>query len=143
MCRGAHSLSGCLGIRLLRACSRPCSSAPLSRTVAASMLGGGITALVIAIVGSVVFAHPVAQRHHPAKILTAAHGRITEPLFARRHVGLHAALCPDDGALAYRHIVRETYLPGQDDAILDHDAPGDTALRNDNAVAPDRYIVSE
>src|SRR6266403_1262532 len=49
----------------------------------------------------------------------------------------------DDCALADPHIVRETHLPGQDDAILDHDAAGDAALGNDDAVAADRYIVSD
>src|SRR5262249_56345590 len=83
---------------------------------------------------SIIFAYPMAQSHHAAKKLTAAHCRIAEPFFARRHVGHNAAPRSDDGALADPHIIRETHLPGQDDTILDHDAAGDAALGNDEAM---------
>src|SRR5262249_53361978 len=86
---------------------------------------------------------PVAQGHHAAKKLAPAHCRVAEPLFARRHVGHHTASRPDDCALADRHIVREPNLSGQDDAILDDDAAGDAALRDDNAVATYPHIVSD
>src|SRR5262245_19264685 len=85
----------------------------------------------------------MAQSHHAAKKLTAAHCRIAEPFFARRHVGHDTAPRSDDGSLADPHIVRQTHLPSQDDTILDHDAAGDAALGNDDAVAADRYIVSD
>src|SRR6476661_8068652 len=85
----------------------------------------------------------MAQRHHAAKKLATAHGGIAEPFFARRHVGHHAAPRSDDRPLADPHIVREPYLSGQDDAILDDDAAGDAALRDDDAVAADPHIVSD
>src|SRR2546430_15523359 len=85
----------------------------------------------------------MAQRHHAAKELAAAHGGIAKPFFAWRHVGHHAAPCSDDRPLADPDVVREPNLSGQDDAILDNDAAGDAALRDDDAVAADRHIVSD
>src|SRR5215468_9735050 len=92
---------------------------------------------------SIVFAHPVAQRHHTAQKLAAAHRRIAEPFFACRHVGHDPAPGPDDSPLADRHIIRKPNLSGQDDAILDDNAAGDAALRDDDAVAADPHIVSD
>src|SRR5262249_21084184 len=96
-----------------------------------------------AVAGSIVFAHPMAQRHHAAKKLAAAHRRIAEPLFARRHVGHDPAPGSDNRALADRYVVRQPNLSGQDDAILNDDAAGDAALRHDDAVAAAPHIVSD
>src|SRR5947207_3105055 len=99
--------------------------------------------LVITALGRVAFADPMAQRHHAAKKLAAAHGGIAKPFFARRHIGHHAAPRSDHRPLADAHIVSEPNLAGQDDTVLDNDAAGDAALRDDDAMAADRHIVSD
>src|SRR5262245_50817126 len=137
----AVALEGWLRYRLPRAWwSPPCSSAPPSPIIGATSLGSVVR---VAVAGSIIFAHPMAQRHHAAKKLAAAHRRIAEPLFARRHVGHDAAPGSDNRALADRHVVRKPDLSGQDDAILNDDAAGDAALRYDDAVAADPHIVSD
>src|SRR5262245_8474629 len=84
-----------------------------------------------------VLPHPTMQRRQAAEKLTPAHGRVAEPLLPWRHVGYDAALGPDDGTFADRHVVGKPDLSGQNDAILDDDTAGNSALRDDDAMAAD------
>src|SRR4029077_4894219 len=81
--------------------------------------------------------------HNVEKKSAPAHAGMPEPLLARRYIGHHAALRPDNRAFADRHVVGKPDLSGQNHVVLDDNTTGDAALRDNDAMATDRNIVSD